>query len=89
MHKEILLEKVAGIRFEFFKPPKKEASELVIKSKEEEGGWVSTWTKEEKEPKELPALIRIHLKMMGQSEEKTITFAYVVMNSEQTITYTK
>jgi hypothetical protein len=27
--------------------------------------------------------------MMGQSEEKTITFAYVVMNSEQTITYTK
>lgn len=93
MQQEILLEGVKEIKFSFFRPPKEEGKDLVIKSSEEIGKWVSEWPIDQKsidqgkkEEIELPSMIRIRLMMENDTEKE---FGYVLIHSSQKVLYTK
>lgn len=120
LHKEILMDNVESMSFEFFIPPEREEKNPQLvekqqpkplpkkeenKSKEEpsqpgkpvkdESGYMEpepkgTWVKEWKqEYKQLPAMIKIHLKRKIDKKEVEMTFAYPFPKSEKTIFYNK
>lgn len=85
--KEILLEKVDNLTFEFFVPPEnKEDNKKTPKSTpspEPKGAWTQeNWLKDYDS---LPAMVNIHVILEG--DEKVRTFSYPLSNSEARIVY--
>lgn len=98
MKKEILMENVENLSFEFYVPPEKNRALLQAPKKntskqnapsllqkvevESRDSWFTTW---KREYRELPAIIKIHLKQKDQKED--ITYAFPLPNSDQLIYY--
>jgi len=92
--KEILLENVDSLSFEFFIPPEKnrKASEKlpdtkqVVAEPEPKGSWTNAWSSDYRQ---IPALIRVKVaRKINESEEKAL-FTFSLPNTEQTIVYDK
>lgn len=89
MNKEILLEDVSSLEFEFYMPPKKDRSKMVPKTKADfelqpENHWHKNWSYKNQE---LPAMVKIHITKKLFDKTETMTFAFALPNSNLTIMY--
>lgn len=92
MFKEILLENVESLSFEFFVPPDKGKTEIdngIAKLNEKipleiRGQWVTDW---KKEYRELPAIVRVKLKHNLDGEVESLTFAFPLPHTSRPIIY--
>lgn len=99
VRKEVLLEGVEGLRFQFYMPPAKDRSIIHKKDKEEtepveivegdlpRGQWTSEWPRDNKI---LPAMLKITLTLSrkdSSGEPAKITFAFPLTNSQELIVY--
>jgi len=87
MKKEILMEKVANVNFQFFNAPKRERSKWVPGSAtairpESDALWLEGW---EQKYKHLPAMIKIKVTLLDSQE--TVTFAYPIADSRMAVVY--
>lgn len=90
MKKEILMENICFLNFEFYVPPKKDRSEMVktkAKSTEiiPENSWHQSWNSNYNQ---LPAMMKIHVKIKKKKEsEKDAVFAFPLPRSQMVIFY--
>lgn len=95
MKKEILLENVDSLNFDFFIPPEKnrkssdkltEIKTTIVAEPEPKGSWTSAWLSDYRQ---LPALIRVKVTRKLHDKEEKIAFIFPLPNLEQTIIYDK
>lgn len=91
MKKEILLEGVEALSFEFFIPPEKQGDAKPAKASEAplpepKGGWRrQPWLKEFQK---LPAIVKVLIAMQGGKEVKQeIVYAYPLVNADSHVIY--
>lgn len=94
--REVLLENVEELNFEFFVPPDRERSffqesqqlppGLVQEEIEQKGRWINEWRYGYYQ---LPALVKIHLKIQTRDGLKTKTLIFPLINSTKYIVYEK
>jgi hypothetical protein len=90
MKKEILMEGVNSLSFQFFIPQEK-AEELIPNNQKNDKvepaprlGWVNRW---QQNYKQLPAIVRVEIVRRVNKKDKKITFAYPLPNVAIPITY--
>jgi len=89
MKKEVLLENVSDLNFEFYMPPKKDR-ELVVKANSQtpditlENHWHKTWSYKYNQ---LPPMMKIHFKKLIDNKTIPFTFAFSLPKSNLVIVY--
>jgi len=88
MKKEILMENVSNLAFEFYVPPKRDRSHFSKTAKpieiQPENSWHKTW---KASYNTLPALIKIHLTRKIEGKEVPVVFAFSLPKSDMQILY--
>lgn len=93
MHREVLLNKVTALAFQFFVPPPTsdqpiDTSDKVTTGKEQvippQGQWLDRW---EANYQGLPAMVRVLVTRRDKGETKTLTFAFPLLESLQHVVY--
>ena len=88
MKKEILLENVEELRFEFFAAPDKGKTRRKKPKIELPPNLFGEWTNEWKSQyQQLPAIVKIHLIHKVKDEEELMIFAFTLPETHQPITY--
>lgn len=87
--KEILLENVSSMDFEFYVPPKRDRSTMVSKTQsaidiQPENSWHKTWGYK---TSELPAMMKLHLIKQIDNKEYPVSFAFFLPRSNLCIMY--
>lgn len=87
--KEILLENVISLDFEFYVPQKKDRAGIVSKIQQAidiqpEDSWHKSWSYK---TQELPAMIKIHLIKKIDEKQYPVSFAFFLPNSNLSIMY--
>lgn len=86
LQREVLLENVTSLQFEFYVPPKKDRSALVSQNPSidliADNQWHKSWSPDFKQ---LPAMIKIHIKKDIQESQETILFAFPLPKSTMVI----
>jgi len=83
--KEVLMENVQSLNFEFYVPPKKEKSAVVphpLSDLIEGNRWHKSWPQHYQQ---LPAIIKIQIKIVIAGKEETMTFAFALPKSNMVI----
>lgn len=93
MKKEVLLEGVESLDFEFFIPPEKSGEASLAKasenpSPEPKGAWrKQLWLKDYKK---LPAMVKLNIKLKdvnGEEKKDSLTFVFPLVNSRTPVIY--
>lgn len=97
IRKEVLIDKVDSISFEFYVAPEKERDKILSKRfsnykkptvipERSDKPWIEKWSHDYRQ---LPAMVKVHIKRVTEKEPEEATFTYMLPRSEQIIFYDK